>query len=91
MFKDKIDEVYTSLQAYFKIEYYGELNKYIGIDLDRCPYGSIHLKQPCLTQIIINMIIGMDKSSAKPTPTVKPLLTKNEGVQARKTTLITDQ
>ena len=39
--KDKIDEVYASLQKDFKIEDDGELNKYLGIDLERSPYGSI--------------------------------------------------
>ena len=34
--KDKIEEVYASIQVYFNIEDDGELNKYIGIDLDRC-------------------------------------------------------
>ena len=38
-YKDKIDEVYASLQEYFKIEYDGDLNKYPGIELDRRPYG----------------------------------------------------
>ena len=69
--KDKIDEVYDSLQEDFKIEDDGELNKYRGIDLDRHPYGSIHTSQTYLTQRIINMISDIEKSSAKPTPTVK--------------------
>ena len=43
-----------------------------------------------LTQIIINMIPGMDRSSAKATPEVKPSLEKNEGDKARKMNLITD-
>ena len=30
-YKDKIDEVHASPQSDFKIEYDGELNKYIGI------------------------------------------------------------
>ena len=70
--KDKIDEVYASLQSNFNIEDDGELNKYIGIELDRRPYGSINIRQPYLTQRILNMIQQMDKSSAKPTPAVKP-------------------
>ena len=85
--KDRIDELYASLQVYFKIEYDGELNKYLGIDLDRLPDGSIHLSQPYLTQIILNMIPGTEKLSAKPPPVVKPYLEKNEGAQARKMTL----
>ena len=82
--RDKIDEVCASLQAYFKIEDDGELNKYLGIDLDRCPDGSIHLRKPYLTQRILNMIPGMDKSRANPTPVVKSPLVKNEGYQERK-------
>ena len=76
-FKDKIDEVYASLQEYFKIKYDRYINKYLGIDMDLLPDGSIHLSQPYLTQRITNRITGMYKSSAKPTPTVKPPLAKN--------------
>ena len=43
--KDKIDDIYTSLQEYFKIEDDGELKKYLGIELYRLPDGSIHLRQ----------------------------------------------
>ena len=42
---DKIDEVYASLWSYFKIEDDGELSKYIGVELDRRPDGSIHMRQ----------------------------------------------
>ena len=62
----------------------GELNKYLGIDLDRRSDGSTHLSQPYPTQSIINMIPGIDKSSSKSTPAVKPPLSKNEGAQVRK-------
>ena len=44
-FKDKIDDIYTSLQEYFKIEDDGELKQYLGIELYRLPDGSIHLRQ----------------------------------------------
>ena len=37
--KDKIDEVYASLQAYFNIEDDGDINKYLGIELERRPDG----------------------------------------------------
>ena len=70
--KDKMYEVYASLQAYFKIKDYGKLKMYIGIELYLYPDGSIHLRQTYLTQIIINMIPDMDNSSTKPTPLVKP-------------------
>ena len=45
-YKYKIDEVYPYLQKYLKIEDDGDLNKHIGIELDRFPYGSINLMQP---------------------------------------------
>ena len=70
--KDKIDEVYASIQSYFSIEDDVYINKYLGIKLDHRPDGPIHLRQPYITKIILNMIPGMDKSSSKPTPTVKP-------------------
>ena len=37
--KDKIDDVYASLQVYYNIEDNVYLNKYLGIDLERHPYG----------------------------------------------------
>ena len=86
-YKEKIDEVYASLQEYFKIEDDGELNNYIGIEMERRLYGSIHLRQPYLTQIIINMFLVIYKSSTNPTPAVKPPLEKNEGDQATKNEL----
>ena len=83
-YKDKINEVYASLQTDFKIEYDGEINKYSGIDLDLRPYGFIHMSQSYLTQQIINMIPGMNKTSDNPTPVVKPPLAKHKGSQSRK-------
>ena len=82
--KDKIDEVYASIQEDLKIEYYVELNKYLGIEMDRRPDVSIHMRKPRQTQRIINIIPGMYKSIAKLTPEVKPPLAKNEGAQVRK-------
>ena len=82
-FKDKIDNVYVYLQAYFRIEYYGDLNKYRGIELDFRPYGSIHIRQTYLAQRIMHMITVMNKSSAKPNPEFKPLLETNVGAQPR--------
>ena len=86
--KDKIDNFYASLQTYFNIQDYGELNKYLGMDLERSPYVSIHIRQAYLTQVIIDLIPGMDNSSANPTPVVNPLLEKR-GISTEKTTLIT--
>ena len=86
-----MDEVYAYLQAYFRIEDYGYLNNYLGIDMDRRPDVSIHIKQPYLTQIIFDMIPGIEKSSANTTPAVKPTQAKNDVHQAIKMTLITGQ
>ena len=52
------------------------------IELYRHLDGSIHIRQRCLTKIILNMIPGMDKSSANPTHVVKPPIAKNEVYQA---------
>ena len=90
-YQDKINELHASLKAYFKIEDNGYLNKYIGIEMYRRPDDSIHLGQPYLTQIIINIIPGVDKSITNPTPSVKPPLAKNEEYQARIITVIIDQ
>ena len=89
--KNKIGEVYVSLQEYFKTEDDGYLNKYLGIDLDLRPDGSIHLSQPYLTNIILNMIPGMENSSAKPTPAVKPPQREMKELKQEKMNLITDQ
>ena len=89
-YKDKIDEVYASIQAYFKIKYYRQLNKYLGIELDLHPNGSIHMRQPYLIQIIINIIPGKYKSIANPNPTVKYPLEKMRDIK-QNITLITNQ
>ena len=82
--KDKIDEVYAYLQAYLKIEYGVNIKNYLGIEMYHRPDVSIHMRQPYITQIFPNMITSMEKSSAKPTPAVKPPLAKNEGSHAGK-------
>ena len=74
---DKIDDAYASLQTYFKIEDDRYLNKYLGIELYHCPYGSIYLRRPNITQKKTNPIPGIKESSANPDPAVKPTLTKN--------------
>ena len=89
--KDKIDKEYASIKAKLKIEDDGELKKYLGIELYHHPDGSIHLRQPYLTQIILNMITGMDRSSAKPTPAVNPLYQKMSDLKQEQINLIIDQ
>ena len=69
--KDKMDTVYEYLFIYFKIEDDGELNKYIGIDLDRQPEISINIWHILPTQRIIDLILGMDKAISKPNPMIK--------------------
>ena len=71
-FKGENDEVYASIQADIKIEYYRELNTYIGIDMNHLSDSSIYLRYTYIIQLTINMIPGMDKSSAKSTPTFNP-------------------
>ena len=53
------------------------LNKYPVIDLYRGLDGSINLRETYIIQIILNMILGIDKLSTKPTPQVKTPLAKN--------------
>ena len=89
--KDKIYDVYASLQAYFNIDYDGDIRTYLGIELDCCPDGSIHLRQPYPAKRKFNLIPGMEKSSSKRNPEVKTPLAKNEGAQPRKINLITGQ
>ena len=89
--EDKIDDIYASLQADLNIEDDRKLDKYLGIDLDHRPYGSIHIRQPYLTQGIVYMIPGMYKSSANPTPVVNTPLEKNRKIMQETITLITDQ
>ena len=88
--KDKIDEVYDSLQEHFKIEDYGVLKNYLGIDLDLLLDVSIHIRQPYLTQIIPNMIPGMYNSSNNPTPAVKHHPEKMRDLMQKNMALITD-
>ena len=51
--KDKINDVYSSLQEDFSIEDGGELNIYIVMELDCRLDGSIHIIQTELAQSII--------------------------------------
>ena len=69
--KDKIDEVYASIQVYFNIENDGELNKCFGIELYHRPDGSIHLSHSYLTKKILNTVTGIYQSSTNTTPAVK--------------------
>ena len=89
--KEKTDDLYASLQEYFKIKGDEELNKYIGIEKDRRPDLLIYIRQPYTTQRIINMIPGMDKSNANPTPATNPPLEKLGVANEKKMTLITYQ
>ena len=57
--KDRIDDVYASLQEDSNIEDDADIRKKFGIDLDCRLYGSNHLIQIYLSQRIINMIPGM--------------------------------
>ena len=80
-YKNKIDDAYASHQENFNIEDDWVFKK-IGMDLDRQPYGSIHLRQPYLNQRIINMIPGMDKSITKMTHALNPPPEKKWGISS---------
>ena len=60
------------------------LNNNFWKELKHRPDSSIHIKKIYLTQRIINLIPGIHKPSAKPTPVVKRYLAKHEGAQPRK-------
>ena len=85
--KDNIDDIYVSIHAYFKTEDDRVLKKYLGIESDRPPDGSIHLRQTYVIQRMINKTPGMENSSANLTHAVKPPIEKNEGAQMRKNEL----
>ena len=57
----------VSLRDDYNIEDYGDLNKHLGVDLDRIPYGLVPMRKPYLTQIIMYMSPGMEDSDFKPT------------------------
>ena len=82
--KDNIVYFYDYLYSYFNIDTFGEINKYLGIRLDLHPCGSIHLRQPHITQMIINLIPGIENSGSNPNPFSKPPLASNKGDQTRK-------
>ena len=90
-YKGKIDDVYAYIQSDFNIKDDWELNRYIVIELEHQPNGLISIRQTYLTQAIIDITPGMYKPNAKPKYVVNHPLSKNEGAQTRKMTLITDQ
>ena len=47
--KDKIEEVYASLQTESKIEDDGDIKKYLVVELYHRPDDSINVRQPYLT------------------------------------------
>ena len=79
--KYRIVDVYTSIQADFRIEDDEQLDKYIEIYLYCCSYCPIYLRNPYLTHIIINMILCIENTEPRPTTTSKLPPVKNEGAQ----------
>ena len=61
-----------------------DISKNIEMNLDRRPYISIYIRQLYITHRIINIIPGMDRSIANPTPVAKTPLEKIEVDQSRK-------
>ena len=76
--KASIHKACESLNTEFKIEDEGELSKYLGIEINRQSYGSIHLRHPYLIQRIISSIPGLSYANKNPNPTTKPLMTKDK-------------
>ena len=62
----------------------GDLNKYLGVDVDKKKDGSIELTQPHLITRFLEVIGIDDKVNPRPTPAIKPLLHKDIGGLIRK-------
>ena len=64
----------------------GSLTKYLGDDVKAKSNGGFELTQSFLIQRIIDLLglEGNSKHNTKPTPSVKPLLRKNEKGESRK-------
>ena len=58
--RNEIYDVYDYLQGDFNIEDNGEINEYLGTELDHRPNGSSYLRQTYRNQSIINLIPGME-------------------------------
>ena len=82
--KEAIDEVYRSLKGEFNLEDKGELDKYLGIEIERRADDSIRLRQPFLIDRIIQAIKGMTEANTKSTPATKPVLGRERDGAARK-------
>jgi histone deacetylase 1/2 len=62
----------------------GDLNKYLGVDVKRHKDGSIELTQSHLIQRFLDVIGIDDKHNPRPTPAVKPVLSKDPQGEPRK-------
>ena len=84
--KYKIDEVYASLQEYFKMEDDEVLNKYLGIEMHLRPDCSINLRKTYITQSILDIIPGIDNSSGPGAPAGDLNMTLTEPENGRRGT-----
>ena len=64
----------------------GDLQKYLGVDVKRHKNGRIELTQSHLIQRILDVISIDDSVNPRPTPAIKPLLSKDIEGLPRKTT-----
>jgi hypothetical protein len=62
----------------------GDLTKYLGVDVKRLPNGGIDLTQKHLIQRFLELIGVDDKYNPRPTPAVKPVLSKDTQGDPRK-------
>ena len=63
----------------------GSLDKYLGVDVKRNKDGSIELRQPHLIEHILSLLEIDDKVNDRPTPAVKPVLSKDaEGLPRKR-------
>ena len=62
----------------------GEINTYLGVDIDKSKKGSIELRQPYLIQRCLEAMEVNDKMDIKRTPATKPLLHKDKDGSPRK-------
>ena len=62
----------------------GEIDKYLGVDIDKSKKGSIELRQSYLIQRCLEAMEANDKMNMKRTPATKPLIHKDKDGSPRK-------
>ena len=70
----------------FKLEDEGDLNKFLGVDVQKESDGTIHLKQEHLIQRFLKLVKITEEEHAKDSPSLKPVLSKDTGGLERRHT-----